>query len=192
MKTTILGGVLFLVPLVCVVFVLKKAFDLSKLIATPLQEKLGLQSFGGIGVADILAVFFILVVCFIAGHVAKQAVISKRVGKLDAFLMSIIPGYAVVKGVVGGLAQQDDAVSILNPVLVQFDDYEQLAFEIEKAGDRSVVYLPGSPSLRSGSCVIVKTSRVIPLDLPPHRLISLMRHMGRGIAKQDIPFDIKN
>ena len=84
---------------------------------------------------------------------------------------------------IGGVADEEDAVSVLRPVLVRFDDYEQMAFEVERLEDRSVIFLPGSPSAWSGTSLIVDADRVTNLNLPPHQVVSLLRVMGRGSAK---------
>jgi uncharacterized membrane protein len=180
MKTTILGGVLFLVPLAFIAIVLGKAFEVSMLLATPLDGLIPLKSVAGIALANIIAVILILAICFAAGLAANSKVFSKRVGRVDDILIDMMPGYAVAKGVVGGVAKKDGTASGLNPVLVRFDDYNQIAFEIERKDDRCVVFLPGSPSAWSGASVIVDTTRVTPLDLPPHQAVKFLRVMGRG------------
>jgi len=186
-KTTILGGVLFLVPLAFIAIVLDKAFEVSMLLAHPLDGLIPLDSFAGIAMANVIAIFLILAICLAAGLAAKTAMFSKRVGRIDNLLIDVMPGYAVAKGIVGGVAGKDDATSVLSPVLVKFDDYDQLAFEVERMGDRCVVFLPGSPSAWSGASVIVDAGRVTPLDLPPHQAVSLLRVMGRGTSKVDLP-----
>lgn len=187
MKTTILGGAIFLVPLAFLAVVLTKAYEVSMLLARPLDGLIPVESVGGIALANIIAIVLILAICFAAGLVAKSEAVSKRVGRLDSILIEIIPGYAVAKGIVGGVAKKDDAASVLRPVLVQFDDYEQIAFEVERMGDRCVIFLPGSPSAWSGASVIVDAARVTALDLPPHQVASLLRVMGRGMSKVSLP-----
>jgi len=186
-KTTILGGALFLVPLAFIAIVLGKAFEVSMLLATPLDGMIPLDSVAGIAMANIIAIILILAICFAAGLAARSSMFSKRVGRVDDILIDIMPGYAVAKGIVSGVVRKEDATSVLDPVLVQFDDYEQVAFEVERMGDRSVIFLPGSPSAWSGASVIVDAARVTPLDLPPHQAVSLLRVMGRGMSKIELP-----
>ncbi len=187
MKTTILGGVIFLIPLAFVVIVLTKAFEVSMLLAKPIERLVPIEHLAGIALLDIIAIILLLVICFVAGLVAKSAAVAKRVNRLDGILINIIPGYAVAKGIVSGAANKDGTTPDLSPVLVRFDDYEQIAFEIERMGDRCVVFLPGSPSAWSGASVIVDTARVTALDLPPHQAVKLLRLMGRGMSKIELP-----
>lgn len=186
MKTTILGGALFLVPLAFLAIVLGKAFELSMLVAAPLDGMIPLERFAGIALANIIALVLILAVCFAAGLAARSGMFSRRVDRLDSVLIDVMPGYAVAKGVVAGVAGENDAMSVLSPVLVQFDDHEQISFEVERLEDRVIVFLPGSPSAWSGATVMVNTDRVTPLDLPPHQVVSLLRVLGRGSSSVDL------
>jgi uncharacterized membrane protein len=183
LKTTLLGGILFLVPVAFVAIVLGKIFEISMVIATPLDGLVPLTSVAGVATANIIAIFLILAVCFLAGLLARRSFFSDRMGRLDDFLIDLIPGYAVTKGILGGVANKDDAMAVLRPVLVQFDDYDQIAFEVERDSDNAVIFLPGSPSAWSGVSVVVAISRVTTLNVPPHQAVSLLRVMGRGSLK---------
>ena len=183
MKTTLLGGILFLVPVAFVAVILGKIFDISMVVAAPVDRLVPLTSIAGVATANIIAIILILIVCFLAGLLAQRSFFSHRMGKLDNFLIDLIPGYAVAKGIVSGVANKDDAMTILRPVLVKFDDYDQIAFEVERDSNNAVIFLPGSPSAWSGASVVVKISRVTPLNVPPHQAVSLLRVMGRGSLK---------
>ena len=185
MKTTIMGGVLFLVPVVFVAVILGKAFELSMMVAKPLDSLVAEETIRGVAIANIIAILLILVVCFLAGLAAKFGPIAIRVKRVEDMLIDILPGYVVAKGVVGGVAKQDAAMSVLKPVLCRFDDYSQLAFEIERFDDKVVVFLPGAPSAWSGASVLVDVERVQTLNLPPHKIVSLLRVMGRGTSELD-------
>jgi hypothetical protein len=84
--------------------------------------------------ANTIAIVLILAICFAAGLAARSSMFSKRVARVDNILTGVMPGYAVARGIVGGVAGKEDATSVLSPVLVQFDDYEQIAFEVERNG----------------------------------------------------------
>ncbi|AXI45759.1 hypothetical protein C1J03_06760 [Sulfitobacter sp. SK012] len=183
MKRTILIGVLFLVPLAFVAIILQKVFEISMVVAAPLDALIPFERIAGIAFANILAIFLILLVCYLAGLIAHKGWFSKRLNKLDNILIDTLPGYAAIKGMISGVAGDEGQDALMKPVLVRFDDYEQIAFEVEHLGDKSVIFLPGSPSAGSGATVIVESHRVSPLDLPPHKAVSLLRVLGRGSLK---------
>jgi uncharacterized membrane protein len=183
MKTTILGGALFLVPFATLAIILGQAFEMSMLIAAPVDGLIPLKSVADIAFVNLIAIALIILICYVAGKIAKGGLLSKRVNRLDSILIDTMPGYAVTKVMVGGFTGETGAISALKPALVRFDDYEQIAFEIERDADKAVVFLPGSPSAWSGSSVIIDIARVTILNLSPHQTVSLLRVMGRGLLK---------
>ncbi len=180
MKTTILGGFLFLVPLAFIAIVLGKTYQISMMVAGPLDKIIPVSSIAGIAFVNILAIVLLLLVCFLAGLVARGGWFTGRIEKLDGFLIDVMPGYAVAKGMIGGVTKEDDIAAVMLPVMVRFDDYDQIAFEIERDDTQSVIFLPGAPSAWSGSTVVVDIARVRLLNIPVHQAVKLMRVLGRG------------
>jgi|GEM_PF-5499213 len=121
-RTTLIGGVLFLLPLVFIVVVVEKAYQIIKVVATPLGNFFSTDSIAGIALADVMTVVIMLLCCLIAGLFARSPVGRKLHRKLDTILLNVIPGYAWLKGVIGNI-QDEDAEKVLKPVLVRFDDF---------------------------------------------------------------------
>ena len=180
MKTTILGGVLFLAPLAIIAFVLGRVFQVSAKVVEPLDNLLPIDSIAGIASLNILALLLIVLVCYLTGLLAERALLGKRMQRIDGFLVDIIPSYAVFKALVGSAFSDEELAARLKPVLARFDDYEQIAFEIQHGETQSVLFLPGAPSAWSGSTVIADNSRITPLNIPIHQTTKLLRTFGRG------------
>jgi uncharacterized membrane protein len=180
MKTTILGGILFLAPLAIVAIILNKVFQMSIAVAKPLGKYMPLETYAGIASVNILAILLIVLVCYLAGLIAKRAFFSNRLQRLDGFLIDMIPGYAIFKGMVGSASSDEALAAMMTPVLVRFDDYEQIAFEIERGETHSVIFLPGSPSAWTGSSIVADNTRIRRLDIPTHQATKLLRAFGRG------------
>ena len=180
MKTTILGGILFLAPLAVIAILLGKVYQIGLLVAAPLDQLIPVTQIGGLALVNILAVIMILVVCFLAGLVARGQFMQARVRRIDDLLIDVVPTYAVFKGMLGSISGSKDVASLMKPVMVKFDDYDQIAFEMERDEAHAVLFIPGSPSAWSGTTVVVTLDRVRPLNLPTHQAVKLMRVMGRG------------
>ena len=97
-KTTILGGILFLVPIVIFVAIIGKALKLSSLIAAPLAERLFVDSAGGFAAVHILAVAILIAICFVAGLAARTTVAKKLVTSLEMNVLDKIPAYETSQG----------------------------------------------------------------------------------------------
>lgn len=181
MKTTILGGVLFLAPLAIVAIIVGKAFQISLLVAEPLSTVVPLDTVLGVLAVNVIAVILLVLFCYVAGLLAQRAYLfSSRIQRLEGFLIDLIPGYAIFRNIVQSASSEDELASRMKPVLARFDDYDQIAFEIEKHEDYSVLFLPGTPSAWSGSSAIVSADRITRLNVPTHQAVKLMRTFGRG------------
>jgi len=179
-KTTILGGILFLVPIVIFLAVIGKALELSNLIAGPLAERLFVESVGGFAVVQVLAVVILIAVCFVAGLAARTTTAKKVVTALETNVLDKIPAYELLKAKTQSVLSPDEMQS-LRPALTRFDDSWQLVFEIERlVDDKVLVFLPGSPDPWSGSVCIVTDDRVSPLDMTVKAAADLMKRLGRG------------
>jgi uncharacterized membrane protein len=183
-KTTIIGGLIFLVPIIIVVAILGKAYELMIMVAKPLSAWIPLDAIGGVALANILAVLAILLCCLIAGIIAKGATAKGILKSVESKLLVAIPGYTFVKGMTDSLKSSEEAAKAFVPVIAKFDDNAQIGFEIERTEKGNVVvYLPGSPNPWSGSVVYVNADRVERLDMTVPDAINNIRHLGRGSAK---------
>ncbi|MGI9520419.1 MAG: hypothetical protein ACR2PG_02110 [Hyphomicrobiaceae bacterium] len=183
-KTTIVGGALFLLPIVVLIFLVRKTLDYGYKIAEPIVEILPVKSFLGIAIVDFLVIFGILIVCYIAGLAAKIELLRNRSARLEDLLVSAVPGYSLAKTFATSFASAEDALGNMKPILVRLDDMYQIAFEVEQTPMGFVVaYLPDAPNPWSGSVVYVAGERVGNLDIKPAEAIRLIRLLGRGTGK---------
>ena len=178
-RTTLLGGIVFLIPLVFVVAVVGKAISIMQSVAVPLGEFIEVESVAGVAIVPILTTAFMIFSCLIAGLLARSSGGQKIYRKLDTVLLQMIPGYAWVKGVTGGI-RDEDVDEVLKPVLVTFDDQSQLAFEVDRGADGLVaIYLPGAPDPRAGTVSYVTSDRVQPLDVDFKVVTRICKNLGR-------------
>ena len=93
LKTTIVGGVVFLVPIIVLTIILDKALGISRKIVAPLSTLIPVESVAGIGMAKLLAIAAIVFFCFLAGLFAKTGFAKKIVGWLGFTLLLQPAGY---------------------------------------------------------------------------------------------------
>lgn len=179
-KTTVLGGILFIVPIVIFVAIIGKALALANKIAMPLANLLAIDAIGGIAVAHLLALVILILICFIAGLAAKTSSAKKIVRSLEVNFLEKIPAYELLKAKTQSVLTPEEMQNI-RPALTRFDDSWQLVFEIERLADgKVVVFLPGSPDPWSGSVCVVTDDRVTPMDIPVQAVVTTMKRLGRG------------
>lgn len=181
LKTTAVGGLVFLVPLVVAGMVLFKALDMMKRLAAPLDRWLGSDSELGVLALDLVLLAMVFLACLVAGLVAKSQRGRKVGTRVESALLSAVPGYAFVKGFTDSMSSSDDASESFTPVVARFDDNAMIAFEVERTeSGKVVVYLPGAPNPWSGSLVYMTADRVEPLDVSMTVAVKSIRQLGRG------------
>ncbi len=180
LKTTVIGGIVFLVPIIIVAAIVGKAFEIMKMVAHPLSALIPIDSVGKIAVVNLIAISLIFAVCFIAGLAARTEAAARFVRALETKFLSHIPVYAFVKGMTASVAGTEHGEE-MTAVLARLDDYSQIAFEIERLeGGDVAVYLPGAPNPWSGSVCIMTEDRVQPIDASMMAAVRTISHLGKG------------
>jgi len=183
LKSTVVGGVTFLVPLVLLALVLKNAMQFAAKVAVPIAKLFPFSHLGGVTVATLIAVIVLLLVAFLAGLAARTALGRRMTRWFEDSILGGIPQYRMVKTMAEGLADVEEG-GTLKPVLVFIDDVWQLAYRVEDLHDGWVaVFVPQAPTPMSGNVLFVEASRVRPLDIPMRELVLVVKRMGTGSAK---------
>jgi uncharacterized membrane protein len=179
-KATVVGGLLFMIPLILMVVVLQKGLGLVNRIVVPLAKHFPDHKFLGIGMTTILSIGVIVILSFLFGLAARTAT-GKRVREwLEYTVMGKVPGYAIVKGALQGatgLEKEDDTAV----ALIRVEDAWQLGFVVEVHADgHRTVYIPGAPNPASGSIFYMTEDRVRLIDVKMPAAVMAIRHLGLG------------
>ncbi len=180
-KNMIIRGIIFLVPFIIVFLLLGQVFNLMLLIADPLGDAFTLEGMTDVIFTNLLAVLLVLLACYLAGLVAKSALMQHVFKALDRRLGLMIPGYAYYRSVFKDFDPQ--VSSGLRPVVIRLGDMRQLGFWVEDidAAD-CIVYLPLAPESRSGTVAIVEKARVTELDTGFIETVDILHRLGSGAA----------
>jgi len=176
-RTTLVGGLLFLVPLIVLVIVLGKALALAHQFVDPLAARIPVESVIGLRTPRLLAIGVIVLFCFLAGFFARTALAQKIVNRLEVAVLSNVPGYEFLKGVGGSLlgVEQKAAYPV---VLARFDDAWQIGFRVEGLENGLVaVFVPGAPNPQAGAVYFMTLDRITPANVPP---AATLKRLGAG------------
>lgn len=150
LRTTLLGGILFLVPLVAFVFILQKAWVLAQVLVRPIATHLPFKSLLGLETPKIIAVGILVLFCFLAGLLAKARFAQRSVVWLENTVLSFIPGYEFIKSMATMTVGQNEALHQV--VLVRIEDALQIGFLVERIDDiHAAVFVPDAPNPRTGA-----------------------------------------
>lgn len=180
LRATLVGGLLFLVPITVLVLLLDKAFALAHKVVGPLAAALPVESVLGLQTPKLLAIGLIVVGCFGAGLLARTARIKAWVEVLETSVLSLFPGYEFLKGTGESLLGVTSKGSFA-AVLVRLDDSQQLGFCVEVLDSGLVaVFIPDAPNPRSGAVHILTADRVQALNLPMTSVLKCLKRFGAG------------
>ena len=181
-SSTVIGGVLFLIPVVVLVVVITKAIDFMMVVAEPMADWLPVDTIGGVALANIIAGVALVLVCFLAGLLARHALASAFVSKLESKVLVNVPGYLMIKSLVNGF--DESKVAGLKPVALQFGTAERVGYEIEKLPDgRSMVFIPSPPNPFSGITQVLPPDQVTYLDVSLKEIMEVTENFGHGVHK---------
>jgi uncharacterized membrane protein len=180
-RTTVVGGILFLVPFGVLLVVLEKLFDVMHRLAQPMSNWIPVDTVAGVAVANLVTISLLVLVCWFAGFLATRGRLSGVQRSLDEKLLLIFPRYTFLKAILEGFDTAGVART-LKPVIVQFDDLAQICFEVERDAGQVTVFLPGSPDPWSGSVALVGVERVQSIEAPIPAVVRTLRSAGVGTA----------
>lgn len=184
-KATLVGGILFLVPLGVLLLILSEVMALALLFAQPIADWFGVDDFFGWAAAHGIALASLIAVCFLAGIAAKSMVLSKQMDRLDNAFQGVVPGYMLIKSLVAGeLSQVEEDVS--QPVVrVAVAGGVRFGFEIERDDDTGevIVFLPGTPDPGTGVVMSVSSEVVTASSLSASKMLKSLRFYGRNMTR---------
>ena len=182
LRTTILGGVLFLTPIVVLLFVLSKAFEIARRGLKPVAAIIPDRLVSGTTTEAILAIVLIALSCFLAGLFARTRPAQQIVAELESTVLSKVPAYEYLKQAgasVMGLGEMAD-----HPVVfAQLGDAWRIGVQTNSLGGEVVaVFIPNSPNPMSGSVFLLAADHVRPASVPLATAIGCLRRCGAGSA----------
>jgi uncharacterized membrane protein len=162
-RTTVVGGLFFLAPIVVLIVIIAKVFDFAKKILNALLVHIPAASDLTAGAATVLAVALIALVCFLAGLLARSVTAKRVVDALESSVLSMIPGYDYLK--------QESASALglteigeLPVVFVPMEGGWQLGVQTDTLSNGLVsIFVPGAPNPHSGAVFFFSP---IPFALP--------------------------
>ena len=179
-KATFLGGILFLVPLVVLLIVLEKGYGIVQKTTLPLVNNLPRVNILGVAIQELIGILIIILICFIAGILAKTANAKKLVQKLEDGILSFVPGYSFMKSMnenILGFESNED----LKVILVPTDAGLQFAFLIEQVNENQfTVFIPDAPNPWSGSVVFVEKKDITDIQITQKQALACIRNLGYG------------
>ncbi len=179
-KSTLLGGVLFLIPAVVLILVVQKAMQFARHLSGPAARAVMSGNVHHPFVATLVAILLLVILCLVAGLVARTRTGKRSTKWLEDVILGNFPGYQMVKSMTQSLISVDESRDV-TVALARIEDAWQLAYVLEEHDNGLLtVFVPQAPSPMSGSVYYLEASRVKRLDVSVARAGMCVKRLGLG------------
>jgi len=178
-KTTLIGGVLVILPIYVSVLLLLKTLAGVVALISPVTAQLP----AGTQLRQLVAALIVLAACFVAGLVVRTAPGMRAKNALETYLLERIPGYTLVRGLAGRVAGRDDT-EVFAVALAEIEEALVPAFIVERHEDgRYTVFVPSVPTPAAGAVYILPPERVHLVDVPFTQAVAVISQWGAGSSR---------
>jgi uncharacterized membrane protein len=178
-KTTLIGGVLIILPIYISILLIAKAISGILNAVKPITA--GIPA--SVEFREVLAILVLAAICFIAGLLARTGPGFRAKNAFEAAVLSKLPGYTLLRGLTGRLAGQVDEPTFA-PALVEIEDALVPALIIEELEDGSyTVLVPSVPTPMAGALYILPRDRVHPVDISFTTALKVFTKWGAGAGE---------
>lgn len=184
LKTTIIGGLIVIIPLAIIVFVVGDTVASLVTVTKPLTADLPFGTFANAVIALLLVTAIIIAVCFTAGFLLSTLWGKAIKNWLEKSLFERIPMYTTLRGLTQKLAGIESAEFPVVEADLYHSDNRVLGVLVDNLPDgRQVIYVPLSPIVTVGQLHILPKERVTETDLSMSETIGCLSQMGLEAKK---------
>ncbi len=183
LKTTLLGGLFLLLPIMLLWVGLQEIGGLLVAMATPIADMLPGKMFEDLLAPGVIALVLIVAASFVLGLAAKATWLRDLGRKFESSVLYKIPMYRMLKVISGALIDYDG--SHVDAALVKDETGGgDPCYVMEKHADgRATVLLPWSPASFAGSIKVVQQSQ---LEILPCSLDEFSRSLSQiGVGVEE-------
>ena len=181
-KQTVIGGVVFLIPIVLVVVLLKRAFELARPPVDAIAHQIPHGQAFGLAAAEILTLILLVAFCFCAGLLATTRMARRSVQALESAVLTKVPGYELMKAAGENIVGLENNRT-RNVVLARVEESWQLGMLVEEIDEQhAAVLIPNVPSPWTGALYIMTRGRFRRVDITVAEAIACLKRGGLGSA----------
>ena len=178
-KTTLIGGVLVILPVYIAVLLIAKAVKGLLDILAPVAGSLP----AGVEFRQAATIILLVAICFVIGLVVRTGPGLRAKNAFEQAVLERLPGYTFFRGLAKRLTGRSEEHK-LEPALVEIEDALVPALIVEKLEDGSyTVLVPSAPTPMAGSIYILPPERVHPVDIPFTTAIGVFTKWGTGAGE---------
>ena len=174
--STLVGGLLFVVPVYLAVLLLLKGMKSVGGLVRPFTALLP----DWVPAERLLSLLVVLTLCFLVGYLLRTQWGRAARERLEVVLFGKLPGYGLIRSLTQRMAG-DSSESAWMPALIELEEALVPGFVIEPLDDgRFTVFVPSVPTPLAGAVYILTAERVHILDVPFTQAVRSISRWGSG------------
>lgn len=175
-KTTIIGGLLVLLPIGLLVLMVAKAISGAMAVVSPIAAQLPT----GTRFANLIGLALIIAACFAAGLILRTVLGQRIKTLLERRVLERLPGYSLLRSLTRRVAGEEEGQKFAVAFAV-IEDALVPAFIVEEHADgRYTVFVPSVPTPGVGALYILPRGRVNLVDVPFTKAVACISRWGEG------------
>jgi len=181
LKTTALGGIGILLPLLLLCLLIREIFEFVVALAVPITVLFPPGMLERLNAPELIAVLLILGVSFLFGIAARTAM-GKRLGRtIERSVIERLPLYSFVKNLSAAIMPSKEQ-GFKPGLLKSADGSKEPVYVIEEQdnGDFTVL-VPWVPMSFTGSLKVVPSERIELLDITLMEFSRILSQLGMGV-----------
>lgn len=178
-KTTLIGGVLVVMPVYLSVILLVKAIAGVMGLVSPITQRLPAT----MQFPEIIAMLLLIAACFISGIAVRTGPGLRAKSAIERAMLEKIPGYSLIRGLAGRIVgkTEDESFTV---VLAEIEEALVPAFLVEDCGnDQCAIFVPSVPTPAAGAIYIISKDRVHEVDMPFTAAVRVITKWGSGASE---------
>jgi len=184
-KSTLVGGLLVLLPLTILVYALVWVFNLVHKAISPLTKIIMETSTMQVVIADVVAVGLLVLACFLVGMFVRTRLGRWTYALIESRLLRKTPGYSMIKETVAQFLDKDKQSPFSSVALARIFESDTLVsvFVTDRHADGSyTVFMPTGPNPTSGNIYHLRAENVFPVDVSVEDAMRSIISCGAGSA----------
>ena len=186
LKTSLLGGVVVILPVAILAAVSLWVFNLVTGLIEPLTRLLIKDSQLNEYAAEVIVIILIVVSCFFVGVLVRTRLGSFFYRVIETRILKLAPGYSMIKDTVLQIfgSRKDSPFSSVAIAQIFGNDTRVTAFITDKHADGSyTLFVPTGPNPTSGLIYHLDGKYVQPVNIPVQDAMRSIISCGAGSAK---------
>jgi uncharacterized membrane protein len=180
-KTSLLGGLFVLLPLVLFYLLLSEMLALIVAMATPIADLFPEGTFDEVKAPVVIAIILIVGASFVFGLALRSETLRRCGLWIERTLIGRLPLYGAVKSLSRGLAGAKEDNVFRPAILISPNREKEIVYVIEDHGNGQVtVLVPWAPAAFAGSVKIINGDRIEMLGASLGDTSRVLSHWGVG------------